>query len=499
MTEKGYPVKRHLSTTLDAGSNWLGVDSRPTSTVSMLRARKNRYFVIGAAVVVDALLLIAALAGANALWFRFDVPPENVLFYQHFFGAYIIAKIAALLGFGLYNTSAFEIRSLTVFSIIEFVAVTTILELGVATAYFFYAETEAYRFSRPALALKAGLEIVALSVARIALVRFVEQFRLLQHRTLVVGTAAANVKKLLSSGHETAARRVVGYLDEQPLQERLENEAAFLGKPEEIGRVLSEQKIDELIVLCDIDTRSRVLSHVLSHSLSIKVLPRGLESVLSKRHTYEVHDIPLVEINRNSMSLTTVVGKRLSDLLFAGFGLLLSAPFFALLWIVYRVFHGGDMIYTQERIGRDGRVFTVYKIRTMVKDAEKLSGAVKCHGRDPRVFGLGWVLRRTHLDELPQLWNIFRGDMSLVGPRPERPQLAAEYQADDPSYNLRHVVRPGLTGLAQVKGSYDTNYDSKLFYDLLYAFNATLLMDLQIIYYTPKYILAELFGEKNQY
>ncbi len=492
-------MKPDLSTPLHVGSNWLGVDSRPTSTVAVLQSRKNRYLVVGAAVILDTFLLVAALVAANVLWFRFEVPAANVLFYQHFFGAYLLARIVCLFGFGLYNASAFEARSLTVLSIVEFVAITTVLELGVATTYFFYSETDVFRFSRPALLLKAGIEVFALCAGRIALIRVVETFKLLQRRTLVVGTNAGNAATLLGKGRETAWRSVVGYLDEEPLKDRLENEAAFLGKPDEVARVLSEQKIDELIVLADVDLRNRVLSQVLSHTLSIKVLPRGLESVVSKRHTYEVHDIPLVEINRTSTSMTTLVGKRLLDLATSTGGLLLAAPLFASLWVIYRLFHGGDMIYTQPRIGRDGRIFTVYKIRTMVKNAEELSGAVKCHGRDPRVFRLGWILRRTHLDELPQLWNIFRGDMSFVGPRPERPELAAGYQADDPAYNLRHIVRPGLTGLAQVKGSYDTNYEYKLFYDLLYAFNATVLMDLQIIYYTPKYILAELFGEKNQY
>ncbi len=135
----------------------------------------------------------------------------------------------------------------------------------------------------------------------------------------------------------------------------------------------------------------------------------------------------------------------------------------------------------------------------MIKDAEKKTGAVISHGRDPRVLGVGWILRRTHLDELPQLINILRGDMSLVGPRPERPERAEKFTQDNPSYNLRHMVRPGLAGLAQVKAKYDTHFEYKLFYDLLYAFNVSLLLDLKILYYTPKYIFAEIFGEKNQY
>ena len=109
------------------------------------------------------------------------------------------------------------------------------------------------------------------------------------------------------------------------------------------------------------------------------------------------------------------------------------------------------------------------------------------------------LFRRLHLDEVPQLINILLGDMSFVGPRPERPELVKEFSKRDPLYNLRHSVQPGLTGLAQVKGAYTTNFKYKLAYDLLYVHNMSLLMDLKILFYTPRYILAEIFGERNRY
>jgi lipopolysaccharide/colanic/teichoic acid biosynthesis glycosyltransferase len=157
------------------------------------------------------------------------------------------------------------------------------------------------------------------------------------------------------------------------------------------------------------------------------------------------------------------------------------------------------MIYSQTRVGLHGSLFPVRKIRTMIRNAEGETGAVLCRGNDARVLRIGWFLRRTHLDEIPQLWNILVGEMSLVGPRPERPERVETFLGLNPAYKLRHIVRPGLTGLAQIKAQYDTDFEYKLLYDLIYAFNISLAEDLRILYLTPKYLLAEIFGEKNQY
>lgn len=492
-------MKPHADQSMTPAETWLSMTAPSGANVSILHARRGRYSLLGATFIVDAILIIACLFLANALWFRFDVPANNFQLYRDFFAMYVVAKVASLFVFGLYNRSAFETRSLAALSVIEACVVGAIVELGVATTLILYSGSDVYRFSRPALLIKTLLEIVAIGGARVAAIEVARRLRLLQHRTLVVGASSREAGSLLSRAADQPGRLIVGYLDARPLAEAPASGAPWLGVPDEIARLVAQNRIDEVLVLGDVVLRDRVLGRLLSHTVSIKVLPHGLESVVSKRQTHEIDDVPLLEINATALSLTTMAGKRALDVAISGTGLLMAAPLFAFLWVMYRLFHGGDMIFTQERIGRDGRLFTVYKVRTMVKNAESVTGAVKCHGRDPRVFGLGWVLRRTHLDELPQLWNVFLGDMSFVGPRPERPELAAKYLAENPAYNLRHIVRPGLTGLAQIKGSYDTAYDYKLFYDLMYAFNVSLLLDLQIIYCTPKYIIAELFGEKNQY
>ena len=142
----------------------------------------------------------------------------------------------------------------------------------------------------------------------------------------------------------------------------------------------------------------------------------------------------------------------------------------------------GPIFYTQERMGKNGLVFKALKFRSMIPDAEKKTGAVWATEHDPRVTKVGRVLRATAMDELPQLWNIFKGDMSFVGPRAERPELVEKFSQKIKNYHDRFLVRPGLTGIAQVYGRYDTPPQHKLRYDLLYIRNQTFCLDLKLIF-----------------
>jgi lipopolysaccharide/colanic/teichoic acid biosynthesis glycosyltransferase len=151
---------------------------------------------------------------------------------------------------------------------------------------------------------------------------------------------------------------------------------------------------------------------------------------------------------------------------------------------------GFPLIYSQERSGKNLKPFPVYKLRTMVKDAEKLSGAVLAEEDDPRITRIGRMLRKTRIDELPQLFNIIRGDMSFIGPRPERPVFVTEFCKEIPGYRERFNVKPGVTGLAQVSGGYATTPDRKLKYDLIYMYHQNLAMDLQILAETLRVVLT---------
>jgi exopolysaccharide biosynthesis polyprenyl glycosylphosphotransferase len=175
------------------------------------------------------------------------------------------------------------------------------------------------------------------------------------------------------------------------------------------------------------------------------------------------------------------ITKRAFDAVTAAFGLALTAPFFPLIALLVKR-TPGPVIFKQERLGEDGRTFTIYKFRTMRADAEE-GRPIWAEERDPRATGIGRFLRRTRIDELPQLWNVLRGDMSIVGPRPERPEFLESLQEAVPFWTRRHMVKPGITGWAQVKRGYTSDAEGtseKLSYDLWYLRHRSLVIDLAI-------------------
>lgn len=214
---------------------------------------------------------------------------------------------------------------------------------------------------------------------------------------------------------------------------------------------------------------------------TIFIIPRLYDILINTAELKQLDDIPIFEVESLTPPLSYSLIKRLFDVLIALFGLIVSAPIMVLIALVIKLSSPGPALYVQERVGLGGKPFLLYKFRTMIKDAEKDTGPVLATSDDPRITPVGRFLRLTRLDELPQLWNILKGDMSLVGPRPERPVFVQKYVEEIPAYKYRHYVKPGLTGLAQVAGKYATRTHDKLRYDLLYIRNLSLFQDLKII------------------
>ena len=175
-----------------------------------------------------------------------------------------------------------------------------------------------------------------------------------------------------------------------------------------------------------------------------------------------------------------------------------TLPLLAVCVLLVRLTSRGPGVYTQKRVGKGGRVFTLYKIRTMYHDCEKHSGPTWCKPGDARITPVGRVLRKLHLDELPQLWNVLRGDMSLIGPRPERPEIVAKLRTSIPGYDRRHAVKPGITGFAQIHLPPDTcvrSVKNKVAYDLFYIRRGSIFMELFILACTA----MKMFGLKKLY
>jgi exopolysaccharide biosynthesis polyprenyl glycosylphosphotransferase len=223
---------------------------------------------------------------------------------------------------------------------------------------------------------------------------------------------------------------------------------------------------------------------------NIFVVPSLFEMLISKMQHLQIQDIPLVEVVRNPTTGPHYYTRRVLDILFSLALMLLLLPAFLIAAVAIKLTSPGPVIYRQKRVGVEGKPFVVYKLRTMVENAEAKTGAVLASADDARVTPMGRWLRQFRLDELPQLVNILKGDMTFVGPRPERPEFVEAFSEGIPGYHGRFKMKPGITGLAQIHVEYHTSPEMKLRYDLAYIYNHSLFMDLMIVVETIKIMLT---------
>jgi len=252
----------------------------------------------------------------------------------------------------------------------------------------------------------------------------------------------------------------------------------------ELDRWLDETDAVMIAGSLDSEQKNRIIRESFDRNQEIFIVPDLYEIVLSRAAMTQVHDTPVVECYDMQLTFLQLFTKRLLDLFLALVMSVFALPVVLLSGAVVRATSPGPAIYTQERVGLGGRTFTLYKLRTMIVDAEDESGPVLSTEEDDRVTRVGRFLRAGRLDELPQLYNVLRGELSIVGPRPERPFFVERFQQEMPEYKLRHLVKPGITGLAQVAGYYATNTQDKLRYDLYYVAYYSLWMDFKILLLT---------------
>jgi Undecaprenyl-phosphate glucose phosphotransferase len=219
--------------------------------------------------------------------------------------------------------------------------------------------------------------------------------------------------------------------------------------------------------------------------VDIKVVPDLLQMLSLRARLEDLDGLPIINIHDVPLRGFNALVKRAMDVALAGVSLIVLAIPMAVIAILLRVTSPGAALFRQERMGLDGKPFYVWKFRSMYDGAERSSGPVWAIEDDPRCTPLGRFLRRSNLDELPQLWNVLKGDMSLVGPRPERPFFVDQFKQRIPQYMLRHKVRAGLTGWAQVNGwRGNTSIEKRIEYDLYYIENWSIMLDVKIMWLT---------------
>jgi sugar transferase (PEP-CTERM system associated) len=314
-----------------------------------------------------------------------------------------------------------------------------------------------------------------------------------------VGTSAAAValaRELFERRHELGVE-IVGFVDPDPARVG----AAVLnpgvvGTIEDIPSIVRARGVDRVVVSLA-DARGKLpmdkLLEMKLDGVAFDHLASVYEDYTGKIAVENLRPSWLIFSDGFKKSRVLAAAKRATDIVISLVGIILAAPIAAIVALAVRLTSSGPVFYHQSRVGLMGRVFTVHKFRSMREDAEAESGPVwASKAGDPRVTPIGIWLRRLRLDELPQLWNVLKGDMSLVGPRPERPEFVSELTRDIPFYGQRHIVRPGLTGWAQVRYTYGASTEDalqKLQYDLFYIKNLSISLDVFIITETIKTVL----------
>jgi sugar transferase (PEP-CTERM system associated) len=315
-------------------------------------------------------------------------------------------------------------------------------------------------------------------------------------RVLVLGTG--QVGRLITDLEPTSARpfRVIGFLDDVPGAADMVPEGhVLLGKIQDLD-VLVEETRPNIVVVAQIDRRghfpTKALLECRLRGIRVEDWPTFYEKATGKILVTAVRPSWLIFSDGFVKTPRTEIIKRLFDVTVSLAGLLLSLPVMIIAAIAVKVESSGPILYRQPRLGQNGCVFILNKFRSMRRDAEKDTGPVWTTQRDPRITRVGAVLRRTRLDELPQLFNVLIGHMSFIGPRPERPEFVSELQKQIPYYMERLAVKPGITGWAQVRYRYGSTVEDaveKLQYDLYYIKNLSLFLDLLIVLNTVQVVL----------
>ena len=385
-----------------------------------------------------------------------------------------------------------------VLSILVAATLGTILLVGILSFWRGFTYT-----SRQLLVLFLVLDIVLVALARFGIRKYLETMWATGagvRRVLIVGaghSGRALADKLLE--HPATGMKPVGFADDAPAK-RAENYRglAVLGTTGEVRDLIHAHEVDTVFLALPVEahrTMLAILKDVGNEMIDLRVVPDLFQYVTFKAGVEDFDGLPVINLTQMPLEGWNSLVKRTMDVVLSALGLVALAvlfPFIALsIWLEDR----GPVFYAQERMGLDGRLFRMIKFRSMRVNAEH-DGAQWTQENDPRRTRVGALLRRTSLDELPQLVNVFTGDMSLVGPRPERPEFVKEFKEKFPQYMLRHRVRAGITGWAQVHGwRGNTPIDKRIEYDLYYIENWSVGLDVKILWATVRWG----FTHKNAY
>lgn len=445
------------------------------------------------AILTDAVFLAYAYGGASVFRVYMGAPVESLQTLLYAALPFLVIHVVSFALLEAYDFDKTRSESDVGFSAALGVVAASLISLGVSTAFIAYYAPDAQVVPRSVFLMAGVLSLVFLPGWRIWYTHVRRLRGDLRTRVIVVGPAdrVAAVEHELAeysrSGHDIIGRVA---LDSAP------NAAeGFLGSFDDLSRLVEEHHADEILVIgegladnasklvpmVDLCDRTRVRTHI---------LPGFYETMVARLDLYEIGGLPLIELRKDPVTLSYGYAKRAMDVFFACLGLLIASPILALSAVAIRLDSPGPVFFRQRRVGRFGKEFPLLKLRSMRMNAEAATGPVWATKQDPRVTRVGRFLRSKRIDEIPQLWNVLKGAMSLVGPRPERPYFIKKFSDENPLFPLRLRVRPGLTSLSHVWGRYDSDPADRLRYDLFYINNISLMLDIRILVETIKIVLT---------
>lgn len=289
--------------------------------------------------------------------------------------------------------------------------------------------------------------------------------------------------------HRELGYQAVGFVDDRAGGDHIGYRGLpLLGTIRDVGEIAKREHVDQLYVALPLDEHAKLLDLMETTSrecIEVKVVPDLLQFIALRARLEDLDGVPIISVNDVPLQGFNSWLKRVIDITLSSAAMLVFAVPFGLIAALVKLTSAGPVFYRQERMGLDGKAFTVYKFRSMYQDAEDTSGPIWAHDNDPRATPIGRWLRKLDLDELPQFLNVLMGDMSIVGPRPERPFFVDQFKHRIPQYMLRHKVKAGITGWAQINGwRGNTSLEKRIEYDLYYIENWSVSLDLKIMWLT---------------
>jgi len=418
--------------------------------------------------IIDAVLINLGYFLAFRLKFV-DIPLTN---YQDYVRLIPWIAVLTAIFFRIYGLYDLKRKNLTDIFFSTVLSVIMIMVFTMALTFFF----RGFAFPRSVFAIGAILHV--------GLVTF------WKYLTLLLIKHLHGVQKVIMIGSKDEAFNIA-----QKFKDISSGwfETKYIMESDDINTIREAISMVDIVCLCpglSQELKSKVSVMALEKRKKILLIPDLYEVFLAKSIYTQIDDKPVFELIDLTLTREQMAVKRFFDILVSVLGIIIASPIMVIIALLIKTTSPGPILYTQERVGLYGKTFKLYKFRTMIDGAEKHTGPVLATENDTRIIPVGRFLRSTRLDELPQLFNVLKGEMSLVGPRPERPFFVKQFKNENPHYKYRHIVKPGITGLAQVMGKYRTSVDDKLRYDLIYIRNYSFLQDLRIIFLTIKVVFV---------